>query len=465
LIGSVRVRNGATLTIEPGTIVKGNAPNDVVANREKAGFLIITKTGAINAVGTCDCPIVMTTRDSGEQPDGTRNRARGDWGGLLLAGNGFVDNSTGTGMGELEGFLPEETPVEYGGDGSIIAPESQIDYLRVEFAGIDISGGGGNETNTVTMGALQASVYTKFDHVQASYGGDDSFEWFGGDVNHKWLYSFLTSDDDFDLDEGYSGKVQFAVAMRGNRFADSSGSNGIEGDGIISGGSCAHVNGPFTVAQFSNFTMIGSRDNPNKADQPLPWPGANTASFDNAIEAKEGLNFSLYNSLIGGWDQFLDVEDEPTADQLAIRQASVRKMFWRNNFNGPDTVGISGCGTHTLAAVYADVSTGNSITVAKGRGGAALRLGLPGVPPRVRCPDLIPRTQRTLTSTAGLDPFITLRNYRGAFAPETGVTTDNFQAGFEDIDKTDQGWCTDCVNNDPKWLEFNAEVVNYGPGV
>ncbi|NJN27484.1 MAG: hypothetical protein HC819_16680 [Cyclobacteriaceae bacterium] len=440
LRGKVRVKDGATLTIEPGTIVKGNSPLDKVLDRDKAGFLVITKTGAINAEGTCDCPIVFTSRKS------RGNRARGDWGGLLLAGNGLVTVSNGSGVSNLEGFLAGEEQVPYGGDNSVIAPLSAMSFVRIEFAGIDVSGGGGNETNSLTMGGIQRNVYTVMDHIQVSEGGDDGFEWFGGDVDMKYLYSFKGTDDDFDLDQGYAGRVQFGVALRARTLADNSQSNGFESDGIISSSSCDFIpgnGGATTTASFSNITGIGSINN---ATNPTPWPllpSALPATFGAAIHIREGSNMKLANSLLGGWPTAIRMSNEPTFDNF-----NANPMFVRNLLTAETQFVLDGCGTiNTVAAQEARYNfLKNGYVPAKGRVFAVQFLGLNPEATKMTMPKMVPIAYKTQVDFSQLDPWFTPTTYRGAFGPNDATA----------------GWCSDTENNNPRWMEFNPNNAEYG---
>ena len=112
----------------------------------------------------------------------------------------------------------------------------ELQYARIEFAGIALSTD--NELNGLTMGSVGSG--TKIDHVQVSYSGDDSYEWFGGKVNAQYLIAYKGWDDDFDTDFGFTGNVQYAVSHRDPNIGDKSGSNGFESDndGAGSTGSC-----------------------------------------------------------------------------------------------------------------------------------------------------------------------------------------------------------------------------------
>ena len=202
--GYVFVKNGATLTIPEGTILRGDLSSK--------GTLIITKGSKINAQGSVNNPIIFTSnQDIGD-------RDYGDWGGVIILGKAKV-NPTG-GVGTIEGGINNtNNDGEYGGtddnDNSGV-----FSYVRVEFPGIAIQPN--NEINGISLGGVGKG--TKFDHVQVSYSGDDAFEWFGGAVDAKYLITYRTWDDDYDCDFGFTGRVQYAFTMRDPAVADISGS-------------------------------------------------------------------------------------------------------------------------------------------------------------------------------------------------------------------------------------------------
>ena len=81
LSGYVFVESGQTLTIEPGTIVKG-APGSGV----DASALIVSKGGQLMADGTAAAPIIFTFE--GDPLDGSvAYDTRGQWGGIIILGN------------------------------------------------------------------------------------------------------------------------------------------------------------------------------------------------------------------------------------------------------------------------------------------------------------------------------------------------------------------------------------------
>ena len=230
LKGNIFVTNNAVLTIEPGTIVYGD--------KVTKGALIIERGSKIMAEGTATEPIVFTSN----APAGFRNY--GDWGGLVILGKAVNNQSANQ---NIEGITAGDFG-KYGGsaddDNSGI-----LTYARIEFAGIALSTD--NELNGLTMGSVGSG--TTIHHIQVSYSGDDSFEWFGGTVDAKYLIAYRGWDDDFDTDYGYRGNVQYAVAYRDADIADKSGSNGFESDNDGAGDEKT----PLTAPKFSNVSWYG----------------------------------------------------------------------------------------------------------------------------------------------------------------------------------------------------------------
>lgn len=240
LNGLIYVKNGATLTIQPGVVVKGNS------GVSGGTALIITKGSKINAVGTSTSPIVFTSsKDTGA-------RALGDWGGIIILGRASVNKAGG--IGNIEG-IATSTDTEYGGGTTPDDNDNSgnLKYVRIEYGGYVFATD--QEINGLTMGAVGRN--TIIDFVQCSYINDDSFEWFGGTVNCSHLVSYRSVDDDFDTDNGYSGSVQFALGVRDPNISDQSAgstSEGFESDNDATGSS----NTPYTTAVFSNVTWIGA---------------------------------------------------------------------------------------------------------------------------------------------------------------------------------------------------------------
>ena len=228
LKGWVYIADGSELTIEPGTIIKGD--------KDTKAALIVERGGKLYAKGTAASPIVFTS----EQAKG--NRRPGDWGGVILCGK--AENN------QKEMQIEGGPRTKHGGNDN--ADNSGIlSYVRIEFAGYPFQTD--KEINGLTFGSVGSG--TQIDHIQVSYSNDDSYEWFGGDVNCKYLIAYHGWDDDFDTDNGFSGKVQFGLAVRDPRIADASQSNGFESDNCADGSAVS----PYTTATFSNITFIGPK--------------------------------------------------------------------------------------------------------------------------------------------------------------------------------------------------------------
>jgi hypothetical protein len=277
LRGLVYVTNGAVLTIEPGT--------KIVGETGQRGGLIITRNAKISADGTIDKPIVFTSESATPQ--------RGDWAGVVILGNAPVNASFNgvQGVGEIEGGINNSDGLGLYGGTNPADNSGILRYVRIEYAGYAFLPD--KEINGLTFGGV--GNQTVVDYVQVSYANDDSFEWFGGTVNCKHLISFRTLDDDFDTDNGFSGKVQFGIVLRDSSVADISKSEAFESDNDANGSSLT----PQTSAVFSNITALG--------------PKATLANTGNNLfvwgaQIRRNSSISIFNSLIMGWPTGLYID-------------------------------------------------------------------------------------------------------------------------------------------------------------
>ncbi len=197
LMGFIKVANGATLTIDPGTTIYGDY--------ETLGSSLFVLRGArIVANGTAGNPIVFTS----ERPVGQRRP--GDWGGLIVVGNGII-NRSGTVI--VEGTATDDVinpAVPYSGGTDNTDNSGTLRYVRVEYAGYAPAQDA--ELNSFTFAAVGSG--TTMEYLQAHNGLDDAFEWFGGAVDGRYLVSYETGDDHFDMSEGYSGRLQYLIAYQ-----------------------------------------------------------------------------------------------------------------------------------------------------------------------------------------------------------------------------------------------------------
>lgn len=237
LTGRVNVKAGATLTIEAGTVIKGD-------NASKA-ILLVEPGAKINAVGTADEPIVFTSQAA----DGAK--APGQWGGILILGKAPINVRDAGGesiQASVEGILEKGATggTLYGGDD----PEDSsgtLSYVRIEYSGVVISTD--NEVNGITFAGVGRG--TKVDHIQVRQTLDDCFEFFGGTVDAKYLACQGNQDDGFDFDLGYTGRLQFLVLQQDPNHAGDD--NGFESDNDEKG----TASEPLTAPTVFNATIIG----------------------------------------------------------------------------------------------------------------------------------------------------------------------------------------------------------------
>ena len=320
LRGLVYVTNGAVLTIEPGT--------KIVGEKGKKGGLIITRSCKIIADGTAEKPIVFTSEEA--------NPRRGDWAGLVLLGNAPTNASFNgqEGIGEIEGGINNSDGLGLYGLGKSSNPADNsgiLRYVRIEYDGYAFLPD--KEINGLTFGGVGNG--TIVDYVQVSYANDDSFEWFGGTVNCTHLISYKALDDDFDTDNGFSGKVQFGIVLRDSAVADISKSEAFESDNDANGSQLL----PQTKAIFSNMTVVG--------------PRASSANIGNSLflagaQIRRNSSQSIFNSIIIGWPVGILIDASkgyPTDNNLAA------------SLNVQNTI-IAGCTTPVKYAASTTSPTG-----------------------------------------------------------------------------------------------------------
>lgn len=312
LRGVVLVRNNAVLTIEPGTFIFGQPGS------QPPSVLVVTKNGRIEAGGTRSRPIVMTS----SQPFG--DRQRGDWGGLILLGRAPVNVGANTAGGNntageffIEG-LPATDDTRYGGND----PNHNcgtLRYVRVEYAGAILSPN--NETNSFTWGGCGKATVSEY--LQAIYGLDDAFEWFGGTNDAKYLVGGLGADDFVDFQLGYTGRVQFGVFYQND---DARGNRGLEGDNSEYDQGASPRSNPVMY----NLTFYGSGSPGfDEANSPgLYLRRGSAGAFNNMIVS----NFSSTGVQVDGAATLAQV------DANALTMNGI--LLWRNGLatNAPNTL-------------------------------------------------------------------------------------------------------------------------------
>ncbi len=324
LKGLVYMVGNHTMTVEAGTVIKGSfSGSDVAA-------LIITRGSKIEAMGTPAEPIIFTSASPNPQS--------GDWGGIVICGKASI-NTSYNGVAntlQVEGGIDNANGDGIAGGG--IAPDDNdnsgtLSYVRIEYAGYAFQPD--KEINSLTLAAVGRG--TTIDHVQVVYAKDDAYEWFGGTVNCKYLIAYKTQDDDFDTDNGYSGKVQFGIIIRDSLIADISNSEAFESDNNSGGTTAA----PKTTAIFSNITAIGPKATLTNFGSTL---------FRGATHIRRNTAISIFNSIIMGWPRGIEIDATTgTSTALNIEDSTLRL---RN-------ITIAGCATNTRFSGTAGATINN----------------------------------------------------------------------------------------------------------
>lgn len=258
VLGSrIAVTNGATLTIQKGVIVKGEAGTGA-----NATVLIIARGSKIMAEGTATEPIIFTSVADEIQPgqiaspnlDASFN---GLWGGLIVLGNAPI--SADAGAVQIEGIPPSDQNGLYGGtagdDNSGV-----LRYISIRHGGANI--GEGNEINGLTLGGVGSG--TVIEHIEIISNQDDGVEFFGGSVNASNILVWNSGDDAIDTDQSWSGTLNNFVVICGSETDHALEIDGPEGsmlaghtvkNGSIKGSDAAEL-GDFRDAARGTFENI-----------------------------------------------------------------------------------------------------------------------------------------------------------------------------------------------------------------
>jgi hypothetical protein len=298
LRGYVYVPTGVTLTIEAGT--------KIVSNKDSAGVLVIYRGAKIMAEGTAASPIVFTSNETTPAP--------GDLGGVVIIGQAPGNGNHAVVEGGLDGA--------YSAFGGTLPADNSgvLKYVRIEYAGKAVNPG--DEINGLSLYGVGSG--TTIDYIEVLRGLDDAFEIFGGTVNLKHLIAYNCADDDFDLDDGYSGMIQYAVSIKDPKFTDAKGttgdvSNNFEVDNVNPANGFLLSRAPITAPVLSNFTAIG----PNST----PGTGTTSADYGWGMRWRRGAKFILANSVVIGGAKGLRLQEDSTIAYYARGTSSFYNSY------------------------------------------------------------------------------------------------------------------------------------------
>lgn len=223
LAGRITVLNGATLTIEAGTIIKGQAGTGA-----NATALLVARGGKLMAEGTETAPIIFTSVADEITPADVAagNFAspnldpviNGLWGGVIVLGKAPISASNSSGdvsEVQIEGIPTSDPNGLYG--GSDAADNSGvIKYISIRHGGANI--GSGNEINGLTLGGVGSG--TVIENIEVVANQDDGIEWFGGTVSVKNVVVWNCGDDGIDTDQSWAGTLDnfVVITVSGHSF-------------------------------------------------------------------------------------------------------------------------------------------------------------------------------------------------------------------------------------------------------
>lgn len=441
----VYVLPGATLTIEPGTLLQSTSG--------LGGSLAVCRGAKIYVNGTKDAPVIMTSTDDDMV---SWHEGANEWGNLTVMGNALIsashfkgqqvgDNTkepTGLNEKQMEGLVAadeNDTKVLYGGDDDDDNSGS-IRYLSLRYGGKVI--GLANELNGLSLGGIGRG--TTIEYVEIMNNVDDGIEIWGGTVDIKYVSIWNIGDDSLDLDQGWRGKAQFGLIVQGHSVDASQGS------GV--GDNCIEIDGaedsdaqPVTTATIYNFTVIGQ---PIDGDGGTAWRDNARVQFRNCIfmdlgerlvradgDDGDGANGYGYNGTLS-WEEtwatdytYVSPLNLGSADPATLYQVQTSgklceisdSVFYNNlasdAYTEAEALGVLRAENNNVIAdvmPIKEIVRGNLVT----KGGKSML-------PVVKLNPLAANDALTSVGAAPADGFFTPAHYRGAFS-----ATHNWLAGW-----------------------------------
>ena len=425
----VYVRNNATLTIEPGTVIKGGTNAANLLARDGIPNLIsglwVTRGAKLMAEGTAAQPIIFTFEaDDVNDPNDVPYNLSGQWGGIVLCGraqlntaNSAEGNAATPKYEQFEGTTSAGLDQAHLFGGADDADNSGVlRYVSIRYPGNVFAPA--RELNGLTMGAVGSG--TTIEYVEVLNSSDDGFEWWGGTVNTKHLIAAFCEDDDFDTDQGYRGTNQFWFGIK-PPWQGSSDSRGFETDGDLNQGTAGEL--PKSQWVVHNATLIGRGKSETGFGGGVGWNARDEAAPGvwNSIFAEFAVGVLIDNDAVAEFDS-----------GLATLRNTILDV----------TIGPSGANTNAQQ-LFADATRMNTV-------GAALLGGISytnnaGLDPR-------PLTNSpALADVAPQGTGLAVTTYRGAFAPY-----DNWADGWSAVSK--MGVLSEAVQPPSPALELRVAV-------
>ncbi|MBO9584434.1 MAG: hypothetical protein J7574_09775 [Flavobacterium sp.] len=296
LQGNVYVTNNAVLTIDPGTVIIGDAATK--------GTLVITKGAKIMAEGQETDPIVFTSNAS--------MRKAGDWGGLVILGDAPINKFGGVGSYNMD---LDPTLTVYGGN-NVASSSGVLKFVRIEFAGKKVKGA--DSFNGLTVAG--AGNKTILENIMVSYSGGDSFAFYGGDVNASQLVSYKSINDDFKITQGAQCRLFNSLAVRSSYLSSNKdGSRCLEVKAFEKKNETDFTR-KSTFVSASNLTMLNDSEN-IKAD-------IQSGLVKEAIYVAENASLELKRSVVSGFNPAVLLDSQTAVNADNLKKIKFQEMFF-----------------------------------------------------------------------------------------------------------------------------------------
>ena len=290
------VTPGATLTIEPGTVI--------ASTTNIGGSLAVSRGAQIFVMGSADRPVIMTSKadvatwTAGNPKTGTWRAAANEWGNLTLMGRGYISENATPGnvptpnasnVAAMEGLTGGGSDVLYGG-GNDNYDAGTVKYLSLRYGGKVV--GLNNELNGLSLGGIGRS--TDIHHIDIMNNVDDGVEIWGGAVNLKYINIWNIGDDSFDIDQGWRGKAQFICLVQGYSVSASQGS-GVGDNAFETDGAEDSDWQPVSTGVIYNATVIGQPS----GDHGTAWRDNARIQYRNCIFMDLGEQLVKFDNVDG----------------------------------------------------------------------------------------------------------------------------------------------------------------------
>ena len=453
LQAQIYVLPGATLTIEPGTVIASSTVP--LSTPPSGGSLAVCRGAQIFVNGNQFNPVILTsaadrpTWVGGNPKTGTWREAANEWGNLTVMGRGYVSENAiltntpapgSTNFAVMEGLAPPSGSglADYG--GSVLLPSNDDDdsgsikYLSIRYGGKVI--GAANELNGLSLGGIGRG--TDIDYLEIMNNVDDGIEIWGGTVNLRHFSIWNIGDDSFDVDQGWRGKAQYGLVVQGYSVNAAQGS-GVGDNAFEMDGAEQSDYQPVTTTTLYNMTVIGQPNGAASGDHLTAWRDNARAQFRNSIFMDAGERVVSFDNVDGdggagygfnGTLSWAATWTTPFSATSLVNAPLNPALFYTAQSSGnlcqiSDSVFFN----NNLAAAYTEANARGVFAVANNN---VIAVASP-ITSITRGPSVV-RGGQTMTPVIGLNPapandalssvafstgdgFFTSSQYRGAFAP------------------------------------------------